>query len=306
MLTVNGSDITKAVIAAEISEKINSGAAVLSFSVLKSEAQKLKNGDEAVLLKDGHTVFIGKIFSRKINRDIAEISAFDSIANLKAVLPVKRNAGKVSKFIGEIFALASPYVRAGIIDECSAELVPNQYKNISLLNIIYKAIDEAGTAKGRFVLRDEGGTVAFRNEELLTNGYILNAKSVIDFDYSHSAEDCLNYVKLISNNVENAYTDTVVVKNELSIGKLGVRGITKKVYEKNPEQLAAMAKQLLLEKNKEKEQLVVTAIGDASVRAGCRIWCDLNGVGTFWARVVSSKHSFEGKSYFMRLELERI
>jgi len=306
MLTINGSDITKAVITAVINEKVNSGAAVLKFLMLKSEAQKLKNGDRVVLSEKGYTMFSGKIFSRNISRDIAEISAFDSIADLKTVMPINRKAGNASIFIQEVFALAAPYVTTGTVDECDADLVPEQYKNVSLLNILYRVIGEVGVKKGRFVLRDENGTVVFRNEQSLACNTVLDGKRVIDFDYKHSAEDSINYVKLTSNSVEKGFTDTVVVKNDLSIATLGSRALIKKVYGKNLEQMTDLAKALIEEKGVETESLVVDAVGDVTVRAGCRIYCDLDGVGAFWARVCSSQHRFDGKSHFMKLEMERI
>ncbi len=306
MLTVNGIDITGAATAAEIDERVNSGAAVLRFSVLKSEAHKFESGGKVIFSKGGRTIFAGRIFSKSILPDTAEIAAFDSVADLKTVLPVKRNAGRADSFVKEIFALTEDHVKTGEIDSCSTELAPNQYKNLSLLNILYRVADEVKESSGIFVLRDEAGVIAFRNENSLKCGYILDGKSVVGFDYKHSVDDAYNYVRLISNNSQMAYTDTAVAKNDEAIQKWGIRSFTKKVYEKNPQQLIASAMALLAEKCKEKESLTVTALGDPEVRAGCLIWCGIDGIGQFWARVLAAHHSFDGKSYFMRLELERI
>jgi len=305
MLTVNGIDITNAVAAVEIREHINSGAAVLKFSVLKSEAAKLKTSDEVKFSDKGKTVFSGKIYSRRINRDIAEIAAFDSLAELKAVLPVKRNPERADNFVKEVFALAAPYAKMGAVDSCDVLLKPEQYKTASLLNIIYHVAGEIELKGQKFVLLDEGEGISFRNADTLVTDAVLNGGNVIEFDYEHSVLDSYNYIKLETNSSEREYSQTAVVKDDASIKELGIRSITKKVYENNPEQLMDMAKDMLKQKSRHKETLFVTAVGDMTVRAGSRIWCDIDGAGKFWAYVVSLRHRLEGKSRIMYLELEK-
>ena len=61
-LKINGSEISGAVIKADVTEKLNGGAAILNFSVLKSVGESFSNGADIVFAVDGKTVFCGKIF----------------------------------------------------------------------------------------------------------------------------------------------------------------------------------------------------------------------------------------------------
>ena len=303
MLRINGIDITDAVTVINLSQQVNAGAASMSFSVLKSLAGDIFNGDVAELSHDGKTLFVGKIFSRSISRDTAELTALDSLRGLKAVFPVIRKEQPAGEFIKTLAAMAAPEVKIGGIDSIQTILPEKQFERLSLIELIYRTLDEA---EGRYILRDEEGYVYLRNEQNLKTDLVLDGANLLEFKYENAAGDSCNYIKLISNSVQGALSAAAVASDADSISKYGRCCYIAETDEKNPEQLMLSAKNLLEKNSGEKQKLWVTAVGDARAIAGNLAFVDIDSVGRFWVRIISAEHVFEGKSYTVRLQLQQL
>jgi len=303
MLKINGIDITDAVTGINLSQQVNAGAAVMSFSVLKSLAGDIFNGDTAELSHNGKTLFIGKIFSRSLSRDTAELTALDSLRGLKAVFPVTRKEQPAGEFIRTLAAMAAPEVKIGGLDSIQTVLDEKQFERLSLIELIYRTLDEA---EASHVLRDEEGCVYLRNWQDLKTELVLDGANLLEFKYEKSAGDSCNYVKLISNSVQGALSAAAVASDPDSVSRYGRCCYIAEVDEKNPEQLMLSAKNLLEKNSGEKQKLWVTAIGDVRAIAGNLVFVDIDAVGRFWAQILSAEHVFEGKSYTVRLQLQQL
>ena len=134
----------------------------------------------------------------------------------------------------------------------------------------------------------------------------MNDSVVLSIRYEKNAAEAVNYVKIISNSIETAGNIVSVLKNSSLLNAFGANGTVYELFSKNAEQVAAAAKQKLLNVGKESEKFSIKAVGNTEARAGCLVWTELDGVGKFWARITRSAHIFEGSSHIMQLELERI
>lgn len=306
MLTVNGIDITFAVTGATVEQQINSGAGSMSFSVTRSEAGKIFNGDEVELSVDGKTLFAGKVFSRSLSKDSAEITAVDSIRALKAVFPVLRVEQPAGGFIKTMLAMAAPELKMGVIEGPDTAVSEKRFERLSLSELIYRTLDEVKDSAGMYVLRDEGGAVCLRSDSSLKTDLVLDGANVLEINFQISAAEGCNYVKLTSNSIENALSASAVVSDADAIEKWGRCCYIAELDEKNPEQLMVSARSLLEKNSGEREKLSVTAVGDVRAMAGNIVFVDIDSAGAFWSRIISAEHSFSGKEYTMRLQLEKM
>ena len=306
MLKINGVDVTDAVIEINVSQQVNSGAASMSFSVLKSLSTDILNGDTAELFHNGTSLFSGKVFYRSLSRDSAELTALDSLRGLKAVFPVVRKQQPVGEYIKTLAAMAAPEVRIGEMENIQTVVSEKQFEKLSLIELIYRALDEVGEDNGRYILRDEKGCLCLKNERNLKTNLVLDGANVLEFKYENAAGDSCNYIKLISNSAENALSAAAVASDPDSIARYGRCCYIAELDEKNPEQLMLSAKKLLEQNSGEKQKLWITAIGDVRAAAGNIVFVDIDAVGRFWARITAAEHIFEGKSYTVRLQLEQL
>ena len=303
MISINDIDITDAVTEASVSQQLNAGASIMNFSVMKAEAGKIFNGDTAAISYNGKALFVGRVFSRAISGDKAEISAMDSLRALKAVFPVMRAEQPAGDFIKILAALAAPELKIGHIENIAAVISEKRFERQPLIELIYRTLEEA---EGRYVLRDEAGVVCLKNEADLKTDLVLDGANVLEIKYQSTVGQSCNYIKLTSNSVENALSVSAVVSDNDSIAKYGRCCYIAELDEKNPEQLMLKAKNLLEQNSGEKQKLWLTAVGDTRAQAGNMVFVDIASVGSFWARITSAEHVFEGKTYTVMLQLEQL
>jgi hypothetical protein len=219
---------------------------------------------------------------------------------------VLRAEQPASDFIKTLIALAAPEVKMGEIETIAALVCEKRFERISLLELIYRTIDELETETGKYVLFDEAGSVCLKNEKSLSTDLVLDGANVLELKYEHSAGQSCNYVKLTSNSVENALSASAVVSDGESIATFERYCYIAELDESNPEQLMLKAKALLEQNSGEKEKLSLTAVGDMRAKAGSLVFVNLDTAGRFWARIISAQHRFEGKRYTVTLQLQRV
>ena len=194
-------------------------------------------------------------------------------------------------------------MKIGGIDSIQTVLDEKMFERLSLIELIYRTLDEA---EASHVLRDEEGCVYLKNWQNLKTELVLDGANLLEFKYEKSAGDSCNYVKLISNSVQDTLSAAAVASDPDSVSKYGSCCYIAEVDEKNPEQLMLSAKNLLEKNSGEKQKLWVTAIGDVRAIAGNLVFVDIDAVGRFWAQILSAEHIFEGKSYTVRLQLQQL
>ena len=308
MLCAGGYDLSGTVFSVNHSERVNGGAAELTFSMPKSMSNKVENGDEVIFSQGGEKLFCGYVFAVEETERLTKVTALDSLRYLSSVMPMQRGEETAGIFTSRAIMTAGGRAMAGVIEDNGVLLEGKRFDDTSLIKAIYRSISESEEAGGeRLILRDEGGKICLRRESSLILPLVLGEESLATgYSRRHEiAESAINYVKITAENKAAGMKIAAIARNDSAIAKWGL--ISKTLRGRGePEKLLERAGNILAGSCRETERITVSARGQASVRAGCLLTLALPDEKSFLARVLTCCHMIKGENHIMRLELERI
>ncbi|MBW7458398.1 hypothetical protein ACFOLF_12000 [Paenibacillus sepulcri] len=285
----------------------------LEFTLIKNSLWQdpkflYKNGDIIRFRKENQNVFFGYIFSIDSGRDEGvRILCYDQIRYLlgKALYSfTNKTAVDVLQKIAGDYSL-----KLGTIDETGYKIPALLGDNISLLDIICKALDYTLIhGYGNFVLFDDFGSLSLRNIKNLLVPFWLGEESLM-YDYSTKRSidsDTYNKIKLYRDNKEKGVREVYVAQRSDTIAQWGLLELYQSIDEKlNEAQIKEMQDQLILLRNRESRTLKVDALGDLRLRAGSYVQIIIDEMGINEAYLVDEcQHKFNGADHTMSLELK--
>lgn len=265
-------------------------------------------GDVIRIKRDGVVFCYGYIFTveRTHEREI-RVMAYDQLrylmevdtyinTNVKASQVIKDNAQAVGLQVGHL-------TDSGHVIPKFAQL------NQKRLDMIYKALDQTLLADGTtFVLFDDAGALTLRNVSEMKIDLIIGDGSLV-YGYSTSRSidsETYNRVKFVKENKEAGTQEAYVYENSNTISQWGRLQYHQKVDDGlNQAQIESIAKKFLELRNREQRKFSLEALGYPGVRAGTVIQVTIAELGVNQNYLVEEcKHSFQGNSYTMALELK--
>lgn len=308
MLCAGGYDLSEVVFSVNCGERVNGGAAELTFWMPKSMSGRVENGDETVFSQGGTELFYGYVFAVEETERLIKVTALDSLRYLSAVMPLQREAETAAALTARAIMTAGGRTVAGVIEDNGVLLLKKRFDNMSLIKAIYHSISESEQTGGeRLILRDEGGKICLRRESSLILPLVLGEESLAT-GYSRRleiADDAVNYVKITAENKAAGMRIAAIARNDAAIERWGLISKTIK-GNGEPDRLLEQAGNILTQGCRQTERITVSAKGAPQVRAGCLLTLALPEQESFLARVTASHHMIRGESHTMRLELERI
>ncbi|GGI44367.1 hypothetical protein GCM10008018_06750 [Paenibacillus marchantiophytorum] len=274
----------------------------------EDNAFKYNNGDVVRVRLNGNPVFYGYIFSIESGRDEeVKLTAYDQLRYLmynetyvfkdaKASEVIKQIAGDLKLQIGEIED--SGYVIPSIVED-----------GTKLMDIICKALDKTLiSTKKIFVLYDDFGSLRLRDADKWVMDFALGDVSLVyDYSFNRSIDtDTYNRIKIVRDNKETNKREVYIDQDSNNIAKWGRLQQFRKVEDKmNEAQIMELLKLMLGAKNRETKTFSLNAIGDIRIRAGCRIFINIEeaGISQFF-QVEDCTHNFEGSEHTMKLDLK--
>jgi hypothetical protein len=284
----------------------------LEFTLIKGAPFQAKefavNTGDVVRFRCGPDgVFYGYVFKVEGGRNEAiKILAYDQVRYLMATETYAfagATAGEIVRRIAGDFGL-----RTGQIDDTGYRIPTMVADGQKLLDIIEKALTlTLINSGGNYVLYDSFGALALRRaEDLRLQLRIGPGGYLIDYEHARSIDDdTYNRIKLVRDNQESGRRDVYLAQDSASVARWGTLQLYQTVDENlNEAQISELLETLMTLKNRERQTLKVTAIGDSRVRAGCYVDIVIPEHGVNQPFLVDEcSHTWAGADHTMQLEL---
>jgi len=261
--------------------------------------------------------FYGRINKIELVVDALEgstyrITAYDSIILLKSKENIMRNAGVTASdfFISIMRQYSERGLQGRVIESSKTPLKPYYFINESLYNIFLESmadshIGEAGAAQ--FIIRDNLGTIEFRELRSLRTDYILGDESFTSgYAYNANIDESYNIVKVIRPNEETGMIEVWQVFDSNNINLWGYKQLTVEAEEHQTESEIRELAHLYLEAfNREMRDLRLQCIGINYLQAGDGIQFRASrGAFDHYLAINECVHSYSSDSHMMDLSLK--
>lgn len=278
-------------------------AAQLTFKVQRGRFPFIPwNGDQVQFAWDGHLIFTGWIFKRKLTDDDTwDITAYANSRYLKGTgayaWPATSSSDRFQRIANDLGLKNQVVDRNGY--KVAAEITDGK----TFFDMIDTTLDETvlHTGKRYMVFDDPDGTIKHVSlDRLSTNLLIGDNANVSSWDFEASIEDTSNIIQVVHEDSKTKQRELRVARSNSSVDEWGPLVHTEtESGDVNSAQLQDKANALLREKNKEKKTLNLKVIGDSKIRAGSSLYLsiwELSGVGVPKNQhilVTSASHKFD-------------
>lgn len=333
-------DVRKLATNVKLITDMNYSAGELDFTLLEvNDGFAVHNGDIVIFNWNHNKTFWGYVFHWEMNKgNNVKVTAYDKMRYLKSTDSMMFPVSTLGQRFNTICNFLE--VKHKVVATPSHKLKSEIADDKTYFAMLQSAIDKTRRATGEhYFLRDNYGVIELRKYPHYQIGFILGDNSLVtDYTFSRSIENTANVIKVVKTSEikgkkkvttvksvgkgakkhQKTSTKTVTTKEGKKISTKSAEGGTvskwgKLVYTKNitsktnAAQMKQEAQNLLKQKNKQENQLKLTAIGNVYLQAGNAVMIkikDLNqiGVGTKRYLIKKATHNF-GDNYTVDLEL---
>ena len=311
-------DISDAVSDLQIVTKISDDPGKATFSIITPDKPLNFNEGAGVEIKlNGHGMFKGYVFKKKINQDKykIEVTAYDQLRYLKN----KDSMVFRGKTSNQIFAqICDEFVlKYKVRDASSYVCASKSNDNCTLYEMIQNALDDTLIHTGEwFIIRDNFGTLEHVNVYSLQPRILIgDGSGLSEFDYETSIDDkTYNQIKLYRDDQKSGKRKVWVVNDTKNGGKNLLNWGVLQLYDKVDDNLTeAQVKQkaydLLDLYNHPTRTLKLTSIGHYKVTAGSVLRVNIKDMGNMnidneVVLVTSCTHKIEDSVHTMELEVQ--
>ncbi|UQS85869.1 hypothetical protein MOO46_07725 (plasmid) [Apilactobacillus apisilvae] len=333
-------DVRKLVTDVKLTTDMNYSAGELDFNLIEvNDGFSVHNGDIVIFNWNHNKTFFGYIFNYELNKGGSfKVTAYDKMRYLKSTDSIMFPVSTLGQRFNTIcnFLEVKHKVMANPNHKLKSEIADDK----TYFSMLQSAIDKTRRATGEhFFLRDNYGTIELRKYPHYQIKFILGDKSLVtDYTFSRSIENTANVIKVVKTSEikgkkkvttvksvgkgakkhQKKSTKTITTKEGKKIFTKSAEGGTvekwgKLVYTKNitsktnAAQMKQEAQNLLKQKNKQENQLKISAIGNVYLQAGNSVMVKIKdlsqiGVGTKKYLIKKAIHNF-GDKYTVDLEL---
>ena len=311
-------DISDAVSDLQLVTKITDDPGKATFSIITPDKPLNFNEGAGVEIKlDGHGMFKGYVFKKKINQDKykIEVTAYDQLRYLKN----KDSMVFRGKTSNQIFAqICDEFVlKYKVRDASSYVCASKSNDNCTLYEMIQNALDDTLINTGKwFIIRDNFGILEHVNVHSLQPRILIgDGSGLLEFDYETSIDDeTYNQIKLYRDDQKSGKRKVWVVNDTKNGGKNLLNWGVLQLYDKVDDNLTeAQVKQkaynLLDLYNHPTRTLKLTSIGHYKVTAGSVLRVNIKDMGNMnidneVVLVTSCTHKIEDSVHTMELEVQ--
>lgn len=256
---------------------------------------------------EGHTKFVGIVFSKDISSDgKVSITAYDSNVYLSKSndnrIFINKKASDIVRLLARDFGIL-----IGSISDTGYVIPYLKFQNTTLFDMILTALQltRKQTGKRFFVGNNRGKLVLFAGANPSTRYIFKDGQNLISASYSRSIDEVKTQAKVIGG--EKGKETVIVVRDDAARRKYGVLQVVEVMDEKaTASQVKQRASALLKENSQASEQLNVEVLGVIAVDVGSAVYIQNAMTKTSGGYYVTSiSQSFSDGLFTMSLELSR-
>ena len=285
-------------------------AGKLTFDLIKHSEIICHEGDQVRLTVNGHSYFLGYIFSKSKTQEKISITCYDMLKYLKSKQSYKFVGYTLTSVVNKI---ADDYnLTKGIIEESQYILPDKIYEGTSLFDIITECITKTAIANKKiFVLYDGVGKLCLQEmHSLKRDAPIIEPLTLArEFTYKTSIEDSYNVIKVVQPNKSTGKGDAYFIEDAGKVAEWGKLQYYEKTNEDyNDAQLRERAVNLLTYYAQTLRELKIHCTGLPDVFAGCMVPVSIPALGDINLSknllVEKCTHIFSNNDHTMDLEMK--
>lgn len=300
-------ELTGCCTSVDVLNRRNDGASVLTAELFYDQ-KELQPGCRVMWEQDGYQIFKGTLFSaQKSSGGTAQLRAYDQLRYLKTKDTMQTGGQTIGALLRQI--CRSFELQLGVVEDSGYVLWQEVAVGWTLLDILYQKIAETENMTGdAYVLQDEWGALCLRREKSLYLPLcIADATICTSYTVTQDIEDTYNRIVLGTQGSTYGMRRVSEHSDAKSIAQYGVLQYYQRVAQTDSTaEIERLGNSLLKQKNRMKQRFSLQAMGDFSVRAGCVIQVELEGLGNRQCRVLEAEQWIKKGIHQMRLEVEEL
>lgn len=296
----------------EWSASVLGRAGKLRFSVVRDGIVNFTEGDQAVLLADGETLFSGWVMTKeKSSEQIISVTVYDQMfylaRNRGTYVYQNKTAAELVRTVAADFGL-----QTGEISDSGWKIPQRIEEGETLMDILLSALEISGKASGReFFLFDRAGKLTVKERQEMAVQAVLRCDGGIS-DYWYKTDisrDTFNTVRLYHAGRKENERLAMEAERAGQVEKWGRLQYYRHVpYALNGAQLREMAEGILMEKCRVKKELTLENInGNVMLFAGNSVWVDIPDLAEIslqgMALIESCTHIFRDGEHRTRMDM---
>ena len=307
-------DVSEVISNLEITTHIQDDPGKATFDIVKADNLTFSEGATVSIKLDGHNMFKGFVFAKKVGKDteVISVTCYDQLRYLKN----KDSYVFENMTSAQIFAkICNDFVlKYKVVDKSNYICAPRSNDATALYEMIKTALDDTLiNTKEWFIIRDNFGVLEHINVYSLQPGVMIGDKSgAVDFTYETSIDkDTYNQIKLYRDNDSTGKREVFIVNDTINGGgnlkAWGILQLYEKVDEKlNVAQVEQKARGMLKLYNNTKQALKLEAIGVPTMCAGSIFKCTLSDLESVNHNMLVTKctHKISNGVHTMSIEAE--
>ena len=277
----------------------------LTFKILDDKKLKIAEGNAVRFKYKNKKVFYGFIFTRKFDKGVITVTAYDQLRYLKNKDTYAYSNKTLSWLVKNI---ASDFgLRKGTIEDTKYKIPSRVEDNQTLFDIIGNAQDLTMMNKGKmYVLFDDFGKLSLKSISKMKVNIVIDEETGQSYDYESSIDsETYNKIKLYRDNKETGKREIYIAKSTKNMNAWGTLQYYEKLEDGENGKIKANAL-LNLYNAKKKKLSIKNAVGDYRVRAGSMVVVSMKIDNTKILRymlVEKCKHTYKDGEHWMDLTL---
>lgn len=280
-----------------------------TFSVLKTPALAMAEGDAVRFSVDGQLQFYGWIFTRSEDRwGVVEVVCYDRLRYLKANASYAFYAMTAGDILRQI--AGDLQLDLGQVADTGYALPSLIEQDQSCLDILQDALQQTLLNTGKvYVLYDDGQGLALQEPaSMMAEAMVGDGSLLTDYTYTTDIDQqTYNSVKLVRPNEETGKADVFIQQDSAAIGQWGLLQLYQTVDgDANDAQVKSQAAASLQYSDRVFKTLKISALGEPGLRAGQMLYIQAAQMGDDGVRqyvlLERVSHTWEQGTHTMELE----